>query len=164
MLSSMPAAMFCDLSANNNSQLQCKGTQTCGTQGYSTKNVDIALGARCVPSHSRFASFTLWWSWRMVEQRRGEKISRSCVQFAIAMLLGQLVQFSVQFATPQSVHKLVHIWAEPYPVLDQLSPFDSAPPLRPQDVATVLEFALLADDVCRLVSSIATDGLSMIFA
>ena len=68
MLSSMPAAMFCDLSANNNSQLQCKGTQTCGTQGYSTKNVDIALGARCVPSHSRFASFTLWWPWRMVEE------------------------------------------------------------------------------------------------
>ena len=44
------------------------------------------------------------------------------------------------------------------------SQFDSAPPLRPQDVATVLEFALLADDVCRLVASIATGAPSMIFA
>ena len=164
MLSSMPAAMCCDLSANNNSQLQRKGTQTCGTQGYSTKNVDIALGARCVPSHSRFASFTLWWPWRMVEQRRGEKISRSCVQFAKAMLLGQLVQFSVQCATSKSAHKLMLIWWDPFPVAHCRSQFDSAPPLRPQDVATVLEFALLADDVCRLVSSIATGALSMIFA
>ena len=86
------------------------------------------------------------------------------MQFAIAMLLGQLVQFSVQFATPPSVHKLLHIWAEAYPVLDQRSPFDSTPPLIPQDVATMLELALLVDDACRLVSSIATGALSMIFA
>ena len=154
MLSSMPAAMFCDLSANNNSQLQCKGTQTCGTQGYSTKNVDIALGARCVPSHSRFASSALWWPWRMVEEGWRRQISVSCVQF----------QFSVQCATSKSAHKLMHIWGDPFPVAHCRSQFDSAPPLRPQDVATVLEFALLADDVCRLVSSIATGALSMIFA
>ena len=100
----------------------------------------------------------------MVEQRRGEKISRSCVQFAIAMLLGQLVHFTVQFATPISFHKLLHIFAEPYPVLDQRSAFDSMPPLRPQDVATMLELALLVDDVCRLVTSIAAGALFTIFA
>ena len=42
--------------------------------------------------------------------------------------------------------------------------FEVTTQASPQDVATVLEFALLADDVCRLVASIATGAPSMIFA
>ena len=89
----------------------------------------------------------------MVEESWRRQISVGCAQLAITMLRGELVQFSVQCAISKSANNAIRMPGAPCPVGGVTN---SQPSVCPQDADEALEFALLVDDVRRLVSSIAT--------